>query len=48
MMEKAYDPFSPTVGAQVARRQSPILRVDRAKLTNDKQAGKFPAQSKCK
>jgi putative transposase len=36
------------VGAQVARRQSPILRVNRAKVTKEKQAGKFPARSKCK
>ena len=36
------------VGARVARRQSPVLRVNRTKVTKDKQAGKFPARSKCK
>lgn len=36
------------VGARVARQQSPVLRVDRAKVTKDQQAGKFPARSKCK
>jgi putative transposase len=36
------------VGARVARQQSPVLRVDRAKVTKDLQVGKFPARSKCK
>jgi putative transposase len=36
------------VGARVARRQSPVLRVNRTKVTKDQQAGKFPARSKCK
>lgn len=36
------------VGAPVARQQSRILRVNKAKITKDKRARKFPARSKCK